>query len=61
MKIKDLTLGQLIEICENHNKHCTKCPLQDSELHCFYICDASVTDKERIHNALEEVLPDDIR
>jgi len=60
MKIKDLTLGQLVSICENHNKNCTKCPFQDSELHCFHICDASDQDKERIHNALEEVLPDDI-
>lgn len=61
MKIKDLTLGQLITICENHNKRCDKCPLFETLLNCFHICDASATDKERIHNALEEVLPDDIQ
>lgn len=54
MLIKDLTLEQLVNLCESHNKHCDKCPLFYTTLHCFNICDASESDKERIHKALEE-------
>lgn len=54
MLIKDLTLEQLVNLCESHDKHCDKCPLFNTSLHCFNICDASECDRERIHKALEE-------
>lgn len=54
MLIKDLTLEQLVNLCESHNKRCDNCPLFDTSLHCFNICDASECDRERMHKALDE-------
>ena len=34
MKTIDLTIRQIIEICDKNNKHCTKCPLFNSILNC---------------------------
>lgn len=37
MKIKlvDLTLRQIMNICDKHNKKCSKCPLYHSYFDCF--------------------------
>lgn len=35
MKTIDLTIRQIIEICDKNNKHCSKCPLHLSILDCY--------------------------
>ena len=34
MKTIDLTIRQIIKICDKNKKHCTKCPLFNSILDC---------------------------
>ena len=37
MKVKliDLTLRQIIKICDKNNKNCRNCPLFKSQINCF--------------------------
>lgn len=38
-KIKDLTLGEIIEITEKHKESCTRCPLYEvKHLPCYRLC-----------------------
>ena len=37
MKTVDLTIKQILDICDSNNKNCSKCPLFNSVLSCHKI------------------------
>ena len=53
MKIKDLTLGQLVSICEEYKGSCGRCPLFNTRLHCFKYCDSSDKQKQIIKDMIK--------
>lgn len=53
IRIKDLTLGQIIEIAETYNKSCGRCPLFNTPLHCFNFCDASEKKKKELKDMVK--------
>jgi hypothetical protein len=52
VRVKNLTLGQVVAIAEEYNGSCGRCPLFNSALHCFEICDASSKRREQIKNSI---------
>ena len=58
MKVIDLTIRQIIEICDKNNEKCMECPLYTSILNCQnfnskYLGDTDTYDREILEN--EEV------
>lgn len=51
--IKDLTIGQIIEIADTYNKSCGRCPLFNTPLHCFNFCDASEKKQKDIRDMMK--------
>lgn len=47
MKTIDLTIRQIIEICDKNSKRCTKCPLFNSMLDCHKF---SIVYKDAVYN-----------
>ena len=63
MKTVDLTIRQIIEICDKNNKNCKNCPLHLSVLNCYkfninykYLSD--IYDRERL---MEEEVEDNVQ
>lgn len=54
IRVKNLTLGQVVAIAEEYNGSCGRCPLFNTALHCFEICDAPAKRKEQIKSAIKE-------
>lgn len=53
IRVRDLTLGQLVEIAKEHKGSCGTCPLFKTHLHCFNYCDASQKQKEQIESMIK--------
>jgi hypothetical protein len=54
MKVKDLTLGQIIEIADKYKGNCSKCPLGNASFHCHNHCMISKEKERKIKESLEE-------
>ena len=55
MKLKDLTLGEIIEVANKYNGKCTKCPLYNADLlPCFKFCDQTRSKQIVIEESLEQ-------
>ena len=54
MKLKDLTLDELIKIAKKYKGNCPKCPLYNVDLFpCFNFCDQSRSKQIVIDESLE--------
>ena len=55
MKLKELKLGQIIEIANKYNGKCPKCPLYNVDLlPCFKFCDQTRSGQIIIEESLEQ-------
>lgn len=53
-KIKDLTIGQIVEIAKNNKCNCNGCPLCKLSYPCYDYCNLSNFDKRIYELSLEE-------
>lgn len=55
MKLKELTLGQIIEIADKYKGNCSKCPLcKIVMIPCFEYCDTNKHRQNKIKESLEQ-------
>jgi hypothetical protein len=56
VRVRDLTLAQIIKLAEKHNKSCGTCPLFKTPLHCFNFCDASDKQRQKLKASIRGIV-----